>query len=58
MIQPLLKAISTKLEIHSSIFDIPYLITLIIILLICFIAGWIASLGLAESIVNWTRMIF
>lgn len=53
LIKPVAEAISNELQINSSILNVPYIVTILIIVLICFLAGWIASLGLGKVMVKW-----
>ena len=53
VIRPIAEVISTDLGIHSSILNVPYLLTIFLIILICFGAGWIASFGLGKVMIHW-----
>jgi uncharacterized membrane protein len=53
LIRPMAELISNELGIHSSILNVPYLITFLIILLLCFFAGWIASQGFGNVMIGW-----
>ncbi|MEP1258193.1 MAG: hypothetical protein ABJL32_05600, partial [Algoriphagus sp.] len=45
ILNPVATKISASLNLESSVFDVPYLIAICIILIFCFIAGVIAKLG-------------
>ncbi|MCS5489564.1 DUF502 domain-containing protein [Algoriphagus limi] len=53
----ILKPISAKLgallSIEHYLLDVPYFFSILLIILICFIAGLIAKLGVGKRMVNW-----
>ncbi len=51
---PIATAITTKLHLDAgSLFNANYLVSILIILLVCLFAGWIAKIGYGQLMVNW-----
>ena len=50
---PIANAIGEKLGIESMLFNVPYMISFSLLLLLCFGAGFLASFGLGKWLVNW-----
>lgn len=53
ILKPFATKISSSLGLESSLFDVPYLIAISIILLFCFGAGTIAKLGAGKWMILW-----
>ncbi|MEP0711740.1 MAG: hypothetical protein ABJ333_00550 [Algoriphagus sp.] len=53
ILNPVATKISASLNLESSVFDVPYLIAICIILIFCFIAGVIAKLGAGKFMLEW-----
>ncbi|WP_057936494.1 DUF502 domain-containing protein [Algoriphagus resistens] len=53
ILKPIAAKISAGLGLDTSLFDVPYLISVIVIFLFCFVAGTIAKLGAGKWMVNW-----
>jgi uncharacterized membrane protein len=53
ILKPFAGKVSSSLGLEISLFDVPYFISIIIILLLCFIGGTIAKLGAGKWMVAW-----
>lgn len=53
ILRPIATSLSKSLGLESPSFDVPYFLALLIILIFCFIAGWVAKLGAGKWLVNW-----
>jgi uncharacterized membrane protein len=53
LIRPLAEVISNDIGIHSTTLNIPYILSIITVILICFGAGWISSLGVGKVMIHW-----
>ncbi len=53
ILQPLADMISNRLNLESTMFNVPYLISIIIILVLCFTAGVVAKFGAGKFILKW-----
>jgi uncharacterized membrane protein len=53
ILEPVATMISNSLNLESTMFNVPYVITIIIILVLCFIAGIVAKFGAGKFILKW-----
>jgi uncharacterized membrane protein len=53
LIKPIATLIGEKLSLENTFFYTPYLFTIFILLLICILAGFIASKGLGSKMILW-----
>lgn len=58
LLNPLALALSDKLSLHSIVTDIPYLLTIFLLLVFCLLAGYVASQGVGKKMIYWIENNF
>ncbi|MBN7816614.1 DUF502 domain-containing protein [Algoriphagus pacificus] len=53
LLQPISAAFGEKLGLDSGIFETPYFLTLLFLILFCLLAGYIANQGVGKKMVLW-----
>ncbi|MHA7128759.1 DUF502 domain-containing protein [Algoriphagus namhaensis] len=53
LLAPLVNALQNTLGLDAWLFASPYAMSIVVLVLICFIAGWIAKMGPGQRLVNW-----
>jgi uncharacterized membrane protein len=54
ILKPLSIVITSKLGLEGGrFFDANYLVSILIVIFLCFIAGWVAKIGFGQLMINW-----